>query len=632
MKSSAYFILKTAGKHGPGFRGDFPALTFFLEVEMSGTQIGEVSINLRMSLASFRQDVKEGSSAAKAGFNGIAEAAKYSSKEATGSLALLGEELGIKIPRHLRTFITTLPGVGVALSSAFSGIAVLALIELITKAVEKIVAYRDSVKEAADAWDKTNQQGVEAIRALDLEIAGLQQHIDTLRGDHVAALADQLKAIDLQTMQHIQTEMTKIGTAADESFKKMKVGWLASTLGFGDDKSVAKISEDLDGIILRVQQLTNAGNTKGIGDYLNQQTKAVMDSMGQIQSFNGQSTAGGKAIYEALSKELDQLNLMYAAYQRIETVATDKTEIAVSEEKTAEMERRKKAAQELKSILESLSKLQTTGVRSSTQDFAKYEQDPHSVDPTGIFREAGKVQISPTASAYSGTSEARDQLNLLSDRNEQLQRGADLYTLTRTAQEQYANELQTLNTLLQSGAINQDTFNRAIAQAKAKYDEVSKGIATIGSAIGKDIQQAALYGQSWSRAFKDIAAEIIKVIIQMTLLKSLQQANAANGGGGGLGFLTAIVGGLAGKAVGGPVYQGQGYMVGERGPEFFTPSTSGSIIADPSKLVGSGGGGTVNNIELHVHNVADVDSFRKSQSQIASEMAAMLSAHAQRNG
>ncbi|NII57307.1 tail tape measure protein [Sphingomonas aerolata] len=58
------------------------------------------------------------------------------------------------------------------------------------------------------------------------------------------------------------------------------------------------------------------------------------------------------------------------------------------------------------------------------------------------------------------------------------------------------------------------------------------------------------------------------------------------GSGGGLGeALAGLVGGLPGRATGGPVSPGRAYVVGERGPELFVPSSSGRVE------VGGGSGG-----------------------------------------
>jgi len=61
------------------------------------------------------------------------------------------------------------------------------------------------------------------------------------------------------------------------------------------------------------------------------------------------------------------------------------------------------------------------------------------------------------------------------------------------------------------------------------------------------------------------------------------------------GVIDKIFGG--GKAAGGPVSGGTTYLVGERGPELFTPSASGTII--PNNRLGGGGGGSTYNITVN---------------------------------
>lgn len=63
----------------------------------------------------------------------------------------------------------------------------------------------------------------------------------------------------------------------------------------------------------------------------------------------------------------------------------------------------------------------------------------------------------------------------------------------------------------------------------------------------------------------------------------------------------AVTGGIAaieqfesGKAMGGPVQRGKTYLVGERGPELFSPDANGSIITNKAAFGGGGGGGSMN--------------------------------------
>jgi len=63
----------------------------------------------------------------------------------------------------------------------------------------------------------------------------------------------------------------------------------------------------------------------------------------------------------------------------------------------------------------------------------------------------------------------------------------------------------------------------------------------------------------------------------------------SDGGGGISSFFKSIFGG--GKAVGGSVDAGTTYLVGEKGPELFTPGTSGAIT--PNNKLGFGGGDNI---------------------------------------
>jgi hypothetical protein len=85
--------------------------------------------------------------------------------------------------------------------------------------------------------------------------------------------------------------------------------------------------------------------------------------------------------------------------------------------------------------------------------------------------------------------------------------------------------------------------------------------------------------------------------------------------GKGIGnFVSGVFGG--GKAVGGPVMGGTTYLVGEQGPELFTPSGSGSIIPNGSL----GGGSTIN---ITVNGALDPISTARQIAQILNREATL---------
>ncbi|XUU61656.1 tail tape measure protein [Erythrobacter sp. HA6-11] len=78
-------------------------------------------------------------------------------------------------------------------------------------------------------------------------------------------------------------------------------------------------------------------------------------------------------------------------------------------------------------------------------------------------------------------------------------------------------------------------------------------------------------------ALNEIAAQAVQ-----TGIGSLFGGGQAGGGGGVFGnLLSGTVGalfGLPGRATGGPVAPGSAYVVGERGPEVFVPTSAGRVV------------------------------------------------------
>jgi phage-related protein len=76
--------------------------------------------------------------------------------------------------------------------------------------------------------------------------------------------------------------------------------------------------------------------------------------------------------------------------------------------------------------------------------------------------------------------------------------------------------------------------------------------------------------------------------------------------------VTQAIGGVfdnfgGGRALGGPVNSGTSYVVGERGPELFVPTTSGKII--PNNAMGGGGGSIIN---LTVNGAIDAEGTART--------------------
>lgn len=109
------------------------------------------------------------------------------------------------------------------------------------------------------------------------------------------------------------------------------------------------------------------------------------------------------------------------------------------------------------------------------------------------------------------------------------------------------------------------------------------GINTLADGLTAVIMGTAKLGDVFRTVAAQILADLIRIQIQKMLMNVLGSALGVPG-------LGSFGGALAG---GGPVVRGKTYLVGEKGPELFSPGTSGRVISNDN-MGGAGGGDTYN--------------------------------------
>jgi len=131
-------------------------------------------------------------------------------------------------------------------------------------------------------------------------------------------------------------------------------------------------------------------------------------------------------------------------------------------------------------------------------------------------------------------------------------------------------------------------------QAEEHFNTMQKvaeqAFQSIGNALMDFVVQGEFNFKKFLAAFlRGIAQMILQITILTPMMEALKKSFSSSGGGWGT-LLTNVVGAFAGgKAAGGPVGAGKTYLVGEKGPELFSPSKSGMIV--PNHQLSSGGGG-----------------------------------------
>lgn len=187
--------------------------------------------------------------------------------------------------------------------------------------------------------------------------------------------------------------------------------------------------------------------------------------------------------------------------------------------------------------------------------------------------------------------------------------------------------------LLESGKITVDDYSKYVddqmnrLKDKTKVDlsemqvfwqEAGKGIQNSLQSTIFDFMQGKLtdMGAAVKRTIDQIVAQMLAAKIATSMFGD-NFAKGQMGGlvGQGMSFLSGLFGGA--RASGGPVQAGRAYMVGERGPEPFIPSVSGTIIPNAAMQQSQ-------NFNFSITAI-DSKDFLAKMSEVKREVADMMS-------
>jgi hypothetical protein len=193
------------------------------------SEVGALIIKLQAETAQFRADMGK-VKGDLAGLTGQSQdtgrAMDFSMMEAKGSMMLLGEETGVRIPRHLQTLIATIPGVGAAFSAMLPLVGVAAAIGIVAKLIEKHEKLIESIRKTAIENQNIALSEDNVTRSMEVANLKLEDQIAKLEG---RPTNNKLKEALIEN----QSELIKLANSFDTQFQKIdaaiKTG--TSTLG-----------------------------------------------------------------------------------------------------------------------------------------------------------------------------------------------------------------------------------------------------------------------------------------------------------------------------------------------------------------------------------------------------------------
>ncbi|WP_225207798.1 tail tape measure protein [Novosphingobium huizhouense] len=192
--------------------------------------------------------------------------------------------------------------------------------------------------------------------------------------------------------------------------------------------------------------------------------------------------------------------------------------------------------------------------------------------------------------------------------------------------------MDNLDTLVVDVRASTDGFASDVAKMRDSFDGIlvegfAKGGATLERSLASAIRKGSLgfedLGKVAGRVLDSIASQSLRAGIASLGAGSGGDGGAAGGVAGGLASLVGSLFGLPGRATGGPVAPGRPYVVGERGPEMFVPTSAGRIESAPGAL-------GARNVNVSIRVVAPAgasapDSLQRSSRQVAQAVRRALS-------
>jgi phage-related minor tail protein len=170
-----------------------------------------------------------------------------------------------------------------------------------------------------------------------------------------------------------------------------------------------------------------------------------------------------------------------------------------------------------------------------------------------------------------------------------------------------------IETLLVSVRADTAAFAKDVSDMRGQLEGPFAGsVERAGRLLETALIRAARTGKLGFEDLKQVALSAMQEIAAAAIRSGIG-AVLGGGGKGGIGGLVAGLLGLPGRAAGGPVAPGRAYLVGERGPELFVPTSSGRVDARS----GAGGRDIRISISVNAPQGAEPRALAQSSRQVA---------------
>ncbi|MFZ9751603.1 MAG: phage tail tape measure protein, partial [Candidatus Nanopelagicales bacterium] len=381
-------------------------------------------------------------------------------------------------------------------------------------------------------------------------------------------------------------------------------GFARSVFGARQALNVGATSQAVDNIAKGIGQINAQKNKAGIQQNLQalQQYQRLLQSVGADDPNANKAVELQGLILEKINQNLDaqkQLNTATKAQGNIFKIPPLTAPITGKGAQGGKANRQSQLADILaanglyrsqQSLLERISQAE---LNRDTQQVLYLQHVQRGVE---LLDQAAKIQRDETLPADENQAQLRGIQDKLAASTAQYNR--EIAEFQRQAAESLPDYINDLSAAA-AGYSNVLDYSQRLTEEQIKQKEISEGIANVigqgmTSAFDALIEGSESFGNSLRKIASGVLTDIARQLLQIYVINQAINAISNLFGPKTGGFLPNVgfkpsafsMPLLAGaKANGGPVMAGQSYLVGEKGPEIFTPNKSGAII--PNGAIGA---------------------------------------------
>jgi hypothetical protein len=537
--------------------------------------------------------------------------------EAKHAIHLVGDEIGVHLPRALQGFVAHLPGVAKAMAAAFDTVAVIGLVMVLVETGKKIFEWHEKREEEAK---KTS----EALKKMASEIASVSAGLELSNSkieDTIAKLEHKPAENAMKTaLLEASDQADKLGEKLDKDLEKLSDIKVSSGLtglftggpsetdkaAGGAARRLQEIIDSYTPVLARVAESGDRGNYNrvrgeelnriAVDPELNKNLAALEKYLNANQDLVGKrnaefdKAADAYQILAGAARTLNQQQQEEIGKQTISTLQAAE-DAKGSDEDAADALRRqvespntstfytpfhdlaKSMAKEQSAYAADDAKLLAEQTRDNAKNFVEWLQAQQGAGVSGAFAaNLPSVRLatapSPLNPAVQGAVNALDEL-------------AKSFTdITAIMHSLVTNSLNTVNSSILKTMT--DPYHRGDWKAAGK--SIASGIAGTGLTMAEGSLMKAFGvgshkptgapGDPYSVRIvgSSLASGAASVVSGVT-------AAATSSAGSTFGkILGTVLSAVPFMAAGGTLETGMPAIVGERGPELFIPSGAGRIV------------------------------------------------------